>query len=132
MAEIGIDSVVEKYITLRNRVKEIEAKAKEDMAEIKEKLAKLEAWLLSRAEKMGVDSFKTSAGTAFLQSSDRAQVVSWEDTLKFIQDNDAWQFLDHRVNKTAVREWMEQNGTVPPGVDYNTIVNVRIRKSAGR
>ena len=81
-----------------------------------------------KADKDGVDSFKTANGTAFLTTTDFARVEDWDATLEFIKGNDAYDLLEKRVSKTAVRGYIEANKSVPSGVNYGTRIDVNIRK----
>lgn len=60
-----VDQVVSKYVELRDRKAEIEAKHKEELRPLREALDSLEAWLMDQLNKQGVDSFKTKQGTAY-------------------------------------------------------------------
>lgn len=126
-----IDVVIQKYMALRFKRDEIERVAKEKIKTIDTGMDKLEAYILSRMEDDGVTTFKTPFGTAFKSTSDYASVTSWDDTLEFIKEQEAWHLLERRVNKIAVREFVD-TGSVPPGVTYGTKVNVSIRKPTNR
>lgn len=125
---ITVDKVVAKYISYRNEKESLESDTKAKVKIIKENMAKLEAWLKEKADKDGVDSFKTSSGTAFLTTTDFARVEDWDAILGFIKDNDAYDLLEKRVSKTAVRGYIEANKSVPSGVNYGTRIDVNVRK----
>tara|TARA_R100001443_G_scaffold18771_3_gene29941 strand:- start:9666 stop:10070 length:405 start_codon:yes stop_codon:yes gene_type:complete len=125
---VTVDKVVAKYIGYRNEKESLESDTKAKVKIIKENMAKLEAWLKEKADKDGVDSFKTSSGTAFLTTTDFARVEDWDATLGFIKDNDAYDLLEKRVSKTAVRGYIEANKSVPSGVNYGTRIDVNVRK----
>jgi hypothetical protein len=127
---LTVGDVIDTYIKLRNRKDAIEAEAKARVKEIKEKLDKLEAWLKIKADEEGVTSFKTTSGTAFLTVVDYANVADWDATLEFIRGNEAYDLLEKRVSKTAVRSYIENDKTVPPGINYGTKVEVNVRKPA--
>lgn len=128
MSKPKVDDVVALYMDLRGKKDEIERQAKEKVNAIKEKMAKLEAYLLQRMQEDGVNQFKTPHGTAFSVSSDYASVVSWSDTLEYIVKNEAFDLLEKRVNKLAVRSLVENGQQPPPGVNYGTRLDVNIRK----
>ncbi len=131
MSDPPIDIVIQKYMSLRLKREEIERIAKEKIKSLDTNMDKLEAYILSRMEDDGVTTFKTPYGTAFKSTSDFASVTSWDDTLDFIKEQEAWHLLERRVNKIAVREFVD-TGSVPPGVTYGTKVNVSIRKPTNR
>jgi len=123
-----VDDIIRSYVALRQRKADLEAKVKEEVADIRVMLGKLEGWIQARAEQEGVTSFKTPHGTAFLTTTDYAQVADWDATLAFIKDTENFHMLDKRVSKVAVREYMEETGEVPPGVTYGTRLGVNVRK----
>jgi len=55
-------------------------------------------------------------------------VADWDSTLNFIRENEAYDMLEKRISKIAVRSYIEQNKAVPPGVNYGTRLEVNIRK----
>ena len=129
---IKVDDVVATYMKLRQTKDAIEAGAKTKVADIKAKLEKLEAWIKERADADGVTSFKTPHGTAFLTTTDYATVDDWDAVLGFIRSNDAFDMLEKRVSKIAVRGYIDSTKAVPPGVNYGTKLEVNIRKPANR
>ena len=126
--EPTIGNVISTYITLRGQKEAIEAETKDSISSIKEKMGKLEAWIQTKADEMGVTSFKTDAGTAFLATSDYASVADWDAVLDFVKTNDAWHMLTMGVNKKQVREHIDAHGAVPPGVNFGTKINVSVRR----
>jgi hypothetical protein len=125
---IKVDDVIATYMKLRSQKESLEAETKERVAEVKAKMEKLEAWIKEQADLQGVTSFKTKHGTAFLTTTDYATVADWDAMLTFVRENDAYDMLEKRVSKTAVRGYIEQTKTVPPGVNYGTRLDVNIRK----
>lgn len=126
-----VEQVVETYLKLRRKKEAIEASTKEQLATVKDKMTKLESWLMQKADEEGVTSFKTSAGTAFVTSTDFANVADWDAVLTFIKENEAFDMLEKRVSKTAVRAHMDETGEVPPGITYGSKLGVSIRKASG-
>jgi len=129
---LTVDTVIDTYLKLRNKKESIESETKERVKGIKENMAKLEGWIKEQADNQGVKSFKTDHGTAFLTTTDFAQVADWDAVLSFIKDNDAFDMLEKRVSKTAVRGYIDKNKTVPSGVNYGTRIDVNVRKPVAK
>ena len=127
---INVDNVIATYMKLRGQKEAIEAEMKERTSEIKAKMEKLEAWIKTQADAQGVTSFKTPHGTAFLTTTDYATVADWDSVLTFIRENEAFDMLEKRISKIAVRGYIEANKSVPPGVTYGTKLEVNVRKPA--
>jgi hypothetical protein len=129
---VNVDDVVATYMRLRSQKEAIEAEVKDKVSTIKAKMEKLEAWIKEQADAQGVTSFKTKHGTAFLTTTDYANVADWDAVLDFIRGNEAYDMLEKRISKIAVRGYIEANKAVPPGVNYGTKLEVNIRKPANR
>lgn len=132
MATLNVDQVVAAYMKLRQQKEALEASIKEEVGAIKDKMTKMEAWIKEQADAQGVTSFKTKHGTAFLSTTDYANVADWDAVLNFIQEASAFDMLEKRVSKIAVRGYIEEHKAVPPGINYGTKLEVQIRKPTAR
>jgi hypothetical protein len=129
---VTVDSVIKKYMKLREEKTAVEAEIKERVDKIKADMAKLEAFLKAKMDADGLTSFKSEHGTAFLTTTDFANVEDWDAVLRFIREEEAYDMLEKRVSKTAVRGYIDANKEVPPGIRYGTKLDVNIRKPAAR
>ncbi len=129
---VNVDDVVATYMKLRLQKESMEAEVKDRVSVIKAKREKIEAWIKEQADLQGVTSFKTKHGTAFLTTTDYANVGDWDAVLDFIRTQEAYDMLEKRVSKIAVRGYIDANKVVPPGVNYGTKLEVNIRKPANR
>jgi len=127
-----IGDVIRKYMKLRDQKTAIEAEVKERVSDLKGKMEKLEAYLKTQMDAQGLTSFKSDFGTAFLTTTDYANVADWDAVLGFIRDNEAFDMLEKRISKIAVRGYIEANKAVPPGVNYGTKLEVNIRKPGAK
>lgn len=129
---VTVDQAIAAYMKLRAKKSEVEARIKDEVAVIEAGMDKIEKWIKTQADTMGVTSFKTKHGTAFLTTKDYANVENWDATLNFIRQNEAYDMLNKAVNKTAVRGYIEQHKSVPPGVNYGTKIEVSVRKPTAK
>jgi hypothetical protein len=130
--DVTVEQVVAAYMKLRDKKKAIEAEADNKVQEIVQKMEKFETWIREKATEQGVTSFKTNAGTAFLTTVDFANVADWDAVLSFIKTNEAYDMLERRISKTAVRSYIEAHKEVPAGVNYGTKLSVNVRKPAAK
>lgn len=128
MTGVTLDAVVEKYMKLRKKKERLVQEHKEAVAVIDSGMEKLEAFLLSKMLEDGVTSYKTAHGTAFRTTVDYAQVVNWEDLLEYIKQKDAYELLNKSVSKIAVRNYVNENLPLPPGVNYGQKTEIAVRK----
>lgn len=129
---VTFDRVIKEYVKLRDEKAAIEAEMKERVSDVKNKLGKLEAYLLQKLSADGSNSVKTDHGTAFITTTSYASVANWSAVLQFVKDQDAYHMLEKRVSKSAVVDYMEQHNEVPPGVEYGTRLSVNVRKPNAR
>ena len=128
----NIGDVIRTYMKLRDQQAAIEAETKYRVADLKAKMDKLEAYLKAQMDAQGLTSFKSDYGTAFLTTTDYANVADWDAVIRFIRDNEAYDMLEKRVSKIAVRGYIEANKAVPPGITYGTKLEVNIRKPGAK
>jgi hypothetical protein len=124
---ITIDQAIKAYIKIRDEIAAIEKAHKEHVSGLKKNLDKLESFMLQQTQEQNVTSFKTEYGTAFVQKKDSATVADWDALFGFVLENEAYDFLEKRVSKLAVRSHLEANKELPPGVNYSTSVEISVR-----
>lgn len=132
MSTPNIGDVIRTYMKLRDQKAAIEARVKDEVSTLKAKMEKLEAYLKAQMDAQGLTSFKSDYGTAFLTTTDYANVADWDAAIRFIRDNEAYDMLEKRVSKIAVRGYIEQSKAVPPGINYGTKLEVNIRKPGAK
>lgn len=125
---MNMNDLVEKYIKLRNKKKDIMQAAKDEAAKIDAVLDKVEALLLQSFSAQGIDNISTKAGTAYKTTRSSARVADWGQILKFITANNEWDFLEKRVSKDAVKAYREEHNMLPPGVDWSEEIVLNVRK----
>jgi len=118
-----------RYLTVKRDMEALDREYKERKAKIKEKMVVLENWFTAKAQEDGLSSIKTSAGTAYWSTHHSATVASREDFFNFCKDQDAWDLLEARASKTAVKSYIEAAGEPPPGVNFNAVNVFNFRKS---
>lgn len=84
--------------------------------------------LLAKSNETGVDSFKTSAGTAYKTTKTFVSITDWDSFINYVRENDAFHLLQRRVTKSAAIEEKEENGELPPGLSYSEMFEINVRK----
>ena len=124
-----IDEVIGAYLKLRAAKEEITKRHKEELAPINERMEKCKLWVQQQLQAQGLQNMKAASGTAFLQTDTTVSSADWDATLAWIQANNAWAFLEKRVSKSVVQDYIESTGQVPPGLKVTTSIEAHIRKS---
>jgi hypothetical protein len=123
------DVLVKAFIELRDKRSTTKAAFDAEDARLKAHQEKIEAVLLQRYNERGVESSRTTYGTAYKTTVGYASVAD-KDALKgYIAENDAWELLTIMANKTAVKQYIEENNDLPPGINWREEVHVRVNRA---
>ena len=124
---MSTDALIAKYIEIRDRKEELARVHKANVAKLDEALGRIEKHLFDVLTTQGAESLNTQAGCAFKTKRTSATVADWDAVLDYIKANERWDFLDRRVNKTAVQEFRDEHDDLPPGVNWieDTVVQIR-------
>lgn len=126
--QVDIDSIIKKYVELRDAIDAVNAEAKKKVAALEEAQETIASVLMKLAKEQGVTSFKTESGTAFVSTKDHVGISDWARTIEYIEQNKAWNLLNKAVNKTAVKEYIAQHEIPPPGVNYTVMQEIQVRR----
>lgn len=125
---ITTEMVIGKFIELRDEVEAITNRAAAECAEKKGQMHSLQAWLKNKFNETGETSVKTPAGTAYVENVTSCKVADWNTVINFVKETENWGLLKRDVSKTAVDEYTQEHGVLPPGVNWTTIKDVKIRR----
>jgi hypothetical protein len=129
MTAVKDAAVLAKYVALRRDKEQIEADTKAKLKPINDSMLLIEKYLKQIMDDRGITQIKSDKfGTAFLTTTDYANVENWDSLLEFVISNERYEMLQKSVTKTAVREYIQEHKAVPPGVSYGTKIDVSIRK----
>lgn len=126
---VTLQSLVERYIALRDKKIAIAAQLKEKVGRIDDVLSKVEAAMLKEFKAMGVESVRTPHGTAFKSVRTSATVADWDAALDYIKSNEDWGMLEKRVSKDAVKAYREDHNDLPPGINWREDITINVRRA---
>ena len=125
-----MDDLVQKFIQLREKKSQLKAKYDAEVARYDDLQTKIEALLLLRFSEMGIDSVKTEQGTAYSSTRTSASMADWDSFKTFCTaQEDPYQYLDRRANKTAIEQYRAANDDLPPGINWSETRVINFRKS---
>lgn len=117
---MNYEQAAERYMEVRNEIDALDRAHKEAKAELNERLRLLENWFTAKAQEDGLDSVKTPLGTAYWSTHSTATVASREELFDYCKSTGAWDLLEARASKTAVRAFIDGHGAPPPGVNFSS------------
>lgn len=117
------------FIGLRDRRAARKADYAADDLGDRTKQDKIEVEFLRRFNDRGIDNVSArNVGTAYKSTRSSATVADWDNFLGHIQEHDAWELLERRVNKTAVEQFKSVNDDLPPGVNWSETQVINFRR----
>ncbi len=142
--EVDLNKLVDLYVKLRDKKKEMEDGHKAQLLPIVQGIERLEAFFHNKLNELKVESMNTVAGTFFKKKTVSITVANRETFLPFIKENDLWDLADVRAAKKNIEEYMDKpdpSGEIdpttekpktlglPPGLNYRAEIEVQVRRS---
>lgn len=128
VAEIPIETIIEKYVALRDKKSELTAEYKQSVEKLDAGMDRCEAFLMATMQRIGVDSFKTKFGTAYKTTKTSAQVADWDSVLGFIREGGYWSMLTKNVSKDFVKAYQAEHNDLPPGINWRVETAINIKR----
>jgi len=128
MSAPTVEDVVRGYVKLRDQKNAMKKTQAEELRPINEKMTLLENWLMRDMQTRKVESEKTKEGTAYLSTISSCSVKDRDAMLDFIKKHEMWDLFENRISKSVVKDYLEDNGELIPGVSLEETRVVRIRR----
>lgn len=125
---MDVNSIVEKYIKLRDRKAEKKKAYEADVETIDNLLTKVEGVMLRYFEEHGMESIRTAAGTVYRGTRTSCTVASREEFFSWLKESGEWDLLDVRAAKANVETFVKENGDLPPGLNWSAVPTVGVRR----
>jgi hypothetical protein len=129
---VDFETRVAQYVQLRDMIDKETQEFKERIKPKKEMLEMLNNLLLHMLQQTKQTSANTKAGTVYRKAKNSATLADASLFRQHVISAKSWDLLDWKANVTAVAEMVEKTGTPPPGVNFNTLIDVGVRRSNGK
>jgi len=126
--EIDISDLAAKFVKLRDKMKEIEAKHEEELKPYRDMRVQLEGVFNDALTKANVLSMRTAGGTISATERASATVEDMDAFRTFVVNMGEWDLADLRANAPKVKAWSAENKQLPPGVKYAAIRTISVRR----
>jgi hypothetical protein len=120
-------TAIKQYTAMRAEIEAINQRAKTETAEVKKKMQMLEQWITERAEQDGLENIKTSNGTAYWSTHYTCTVAEPDSFFQFVKENEAWDLIEKRASKTAVKSFIDEQNETPPGINFSSYKAFNVR-----
>lgn len=125
---MNADVLVEKYIMLRDKVKDLNKQHKENIAKYTDVMTAIEAQLGKVLNDAGVESMRAKTGTFFKAKKDFVSVSDWDAVLAYSQEHGDYEMFNKAVKKDYCKNYMEENeGAQLPGTEYGVKFEIQVR-----
>jgi hypothetical protein len=122
-----LDELVRVFIENRNLIKSIEERHKIELAKPLKLREMLAERMLKQLKDSGQEMGRTQYGTVTAVTHDSMSCKDANLFINYVRENDAYELVDRRPNKTACKEYLKANGQLPPGVKMNSKQDVNVR-----
>ena len=117
------------YRQIRDAKKVAKKEFEEEWKPKTEFMGKLKGFFMEHLDKLGVDSFKTTAGPAYKTKTVRYVVTDVDLLIKHLEFvGDEWDLVKLNPVKDNVEAFKElNNGDLPPGVEERPFIDIGVR-----
>lgn len=127
--KIDLDRITRVLLKMRDAREELTRNYEAEKKKIDEQMKTLENVLLNELNTKGLQSFRTSACTVYKEEVLTPTGSDWDAFYRWVAENDGFDFLERRIKRTSIKEYMEANGgAVPPGVSVYREYVARVRR----
>lgn len=125
------DELIAQYLRLRkDRDTDDEAYAQIRREVYEQPMKAIEMQLLDTLNTLGSTSLKSKYGTAMKVHGSSLTTADSSLFRRHVIGLEAWELVDWRPNKTAIEDLIKNGEVLPPGLNREPVVNVRVRKAA--
>ncbi len=127
--ESRLGKLTKAYINIRTQRHELAATFKTQDDGLKEQQDKIKASLLQFCKDNDIDSVRTDAGMFYRTQKRRYWTSDWDSMHKFVLEHGVPEFLEKRLNQSAVKNFLEESpDTLPPGLNVESEYTISIRR----
>ena len=126
---LKLESIIQKFVELREQRAILKRAYEESDYKLKSAQEKIEVHLLKQLNDQGVDSFKTAQGTAYIAQDVKVSCADWVSIWQFMAQNGEFSMMEKRLSVSAVKDYEERTGSLPPYVNKMVERVVRVRRT---
>lgn len=126
--DLSVDRLTSAYIKIRDARAQLKKKFDAEDAELREKLDVISARLLQHCADTGVEGARTAHGTFYRTTKTRYWATDWAAVYKFMLENEMPELFEKRLSQGTMKQLMEEEDIVVPGVNVDTEYVISVRK----
>lgn len=129
---VKVEARVKQYIEVRDALKKMDEEHDERKKPLVELQNLLTGWLQDFMETAGAENVKTSHGTCYSSTRYTASLADPQAFMDYVKSSANFDLLDRKANVTAVKEFIAEHNSPPPGVNLSAIKTVGVRRASGK
>lgn len=129
---LSLEEVMSRRFELAEEIAIIQGKHKAELEPHHEEMALCETFIKDTMNTGNLQNVKTTSGhMAYFSTKDSCAVRDFDAVVAHILEHNAFNLLNKAVNKTAVKEYIDENKVPPPGVEYSTYRDLNWKRGKG-
>jgi hypothetical protein len=125
-----MDKLTRVYIKIRDARAKLAAEFKQQDDVLQAQLDQVKAAILTYLKDHDLESVRTDAGLVYRTTRTRYWTSDWEAMHRFVLQNELPEFLEKRLNQSAVKAFLEEHPEkIPPGLNTDAEYGITVRKT---
>ena len=129
---IDVEKRVGQFVMLRDMKAALKEKHDAEMKPITDTMEMIKDELKTALHSVNADNMKTASGTVSLSTKYSASAADIDMFWAWVVTQASFDMLDKKPNVTAIREYVEQHGVAPPGVNFTSFQDVGVRRATAK
>lgn len=126
---MNYEQAAEKHNELSAEIDRINADAKKKVAALKKITEDIENWFALKAQEEGLKTIPTLVGTVYWTTHYSATAPEPAVFKQYVIEHQAFDLMETRPAKLAVKSFIEGHGEPPPGVNFSSRKVFNLRKT---
>jgi hypothetical protein len=110
-------------------LRDLKEEKQDEIKKINDNIEELEKLVVSSMDDLKLEKLSTDKGSVYPKSTFWPNVSDWDAFKDWVKDKDNWHFLMRACNAKSVREQLETEGSLPPGIDGYAKRSLTYRKA---
>lgn len=129
MPDFDCEKRISQYVKLRDKIKDIKDRHKEELKPYEEAMAKLEDLFLGYLNETNQQKASSQSGTVYKTIKTNVSIADGTAFRRHVIGMEQWDLIDWKANVTAVGVFLEEHQEPPPGLNVSRVARVNVRRS---
>jgi hypothetical protein len=126
-----VDKLVGQYVAVRDRLRDLDEAHDKKRKPIVDTLEELNGKLQVFLDENKLESVRTQFGTCYMSTRWSASLADPQAFMDYVIQQGRFELIDRRANSTAVRAFVEEEGSLPPGCKLSALRTAGVRRGNG-